>query len=133
MGANKLMYEAVYIFNTAIAEEQVNEKLDRFHALISGDNGGEVTATDHWGRRQLAYPIRKQSAGYYVVSQFNAPAVALPEFERLLKLDEDLLRYMIVLNNGEPTSPMSIQTRADRKRDDDDEDDDGMPSIGEDE
>ncbi len=123
------MYEAVYIFKTEIAEEQINEKLERYHALITGENGGEVTATDHWGRRQLAYPIRKQSAGYYVVSQFEAPAVALPEFERLLKLDEDLLRYMVVLNWGEPTAAMSIQTRADRKTDDDDEDDDGMPMI----
>jgi small subunit ribosomal protein S6 len=124
------LYEVVYIFKTEIAEEQINEKLERYNALLTGENGGEITATDHWGRRQLAYPIRKQSAGYYVVSQFEAPAVALPEFERLLKLDEDLLRYMVVLNWGEPTAAMSIQTRADRKRDDDDEDDDGMPVIG---
>ena len=125
------MYEAVYIFNTSVPEDQINEKLERYNALLTGANGGEITATDHWGRRQLAYPIRKQSAGYYVVSQFTAPGTALPEFERLLKLDEDLLRYLIVLNEGEPTSPMSIQTRADRKRDDDDEDDDGMPIMGE--
>ncbi len=123
------MYEVVYIFKTELAEEQINEKLERYNALITGDNGGEITATDHWGRRQLAYPINKQPAGYYVVSQFEAPAVALPEFERLLKLDDDLLRYMVVINWGEPTAPMSIQTRADRKTDDDDEDDDGMPMI----
>jgi small subunit ribosomal protein S6 len=126
------MYEVVYIFNTAVAEEQINEKLERYNALITGENGGQVTATDHWGRRQLAYPIKKQSAGYYVVSQFEAPAAALPEFERLLKLDEELLRYLVVLNWGEPTQPMSIQTRADRKRDDDDEDEDGMPIGDED-
>ena len=127
------MYEVVYIFNTAVAEEQINEKLERYNALLTGENGGEITATDHWGRRQLAYPINKQSAGYYVVSQFEAPAVALPEFERLLKLDDELLRYLVVLNWGEPTASMSIQTRADRKRDDDDEDDDGMPSLNNDE
>ena len=126
------MYEVVYIFNTAVAEDQITEKLDRYNAMITGDNGGQVTATDVWGRRQLAYPIKKQNAGYYVVSQFEAPATALPEFERLLKLDEDLLRYLVVLNWGEPTAPMSIQTRADRKRDDDDEDDDGMPIGDED-
>ncbi len=127
------MYEAVYIFNTSVAEEQINEKLERYNSMLTGEYGGEITATDHWGRRQLAYPIKKQSAGYYVVTQFEAPATTLPEFERLLKLDEDLLRYMVVLNEGEPTAMMSIQTRADRKRDDDDEDDDGMPSLGDDE
>ena len=56
-------YEAVYIFDTQVPEDRINEKLDRFHALITGAGTGEVTATDHWGRRQLAYPIRKSSAG----------------------------------------------------------------------
>ena len=120
-------YEAVYIFDTQVPEDRINEKLDRFHALITGAGTGEVTATDHWGRRQLAYPIRKSSAGYYVVAQFKAEATALPEFERLLKLDEELLRYLVVSHEGEPTAPMSIATKADRRRDDDDEDDDDGP------
>lgn len=120
-------YEAVYIFDTQVPEDRINEKLDRFHALVTGAHGGEVTATDHWGRRQLAYPIRKSTAGYYVVSQFTAEPGALPEFERLLKLDEDLLRYLVVSHEGEPTAPMSIAVKADRKRDDDDEDDDDGP------
>jgi small subunit ribosomal protein S6 len=110
-------YEIVYIFDTQVPEERIQEKLDRYHAQL----GGEITALDHWGRRQLAFPIRKRTAGHYVVAQFNATAEALPEFERLLKLDEELLRFLIVLHEGEPTSPMSIATRQ-PKRDDEDED-----------
>ena len=113
-------YEIVYIFDSQVPEERIQEKLDRFHAQI----GGEITAVGHWGRRQLAFPIPKRMAGHYVVAQFNAAAEALPEFERLLKLDEELLRYLIVLHEGEPTAPMSIATRQ-AKRDDDDEEDDG--------
>lgn len=116
-------YETVYIFHTQVGEDQVNEKLERYHALLT-QGGAEVTAIDHWGRRQLTYGIRKQMAGYYVVAQFRSGAEALPEYERLLKLDEDLLRYLVVLHEGEPTAPMSIATRAPREDDEDGEEDD---------
>jgi small subunit ribosomal protein S6 len=114
-------YETVYIFDTQVPEDQVNEKLDRFHALLT-EGGAEVTAVDHWGRRQLMYPIRKQPAGYYVVAQFKADVGVLPEYERRMKLDDELLRYLVVLHEGEPTAPMSIATRSPR---DDDDDEDG--------
>ncbi|CAN5742247.1 30S ribosomal protein S6 [soil metagenome] len=115
-------YEAVYIFDTQLAEEQINEKLERYHGLLT-KAGAEVTAIEHWGRRQLTYPIRKQMAGYYVVAQFKSGTDQLPEYERLLKLDEEMLRYLIVLHEGEPTAPMSIATRAPREDDDDGEED----------
>jgi small subunit ribosomal protein S6 len=125
-------YEVVYIFDTQVSEDKINEKLERYHGLLTGAQGGEITATDHWGRRQFAYPLRKATSGYYVVTQFQASAEALPEFERLLKLDDELLRYLLVLHEGEPTAPMSIQTRADRKRDEDDEDEDApVPAAAE--
>jgi small subunit ribosomal protein S6 len=112
-------YEVVYIFDTGVAEDRIQEKLTRFHELLHG----EVTATDNWGRRQLAFPIKKKNAGTYVIVQFNAPQDALPEFERLLKLDDDLLRYLIVSHNGEPTAPMSIATREPRRDEDGEEGD----------
>jgi len=113
-------YEVVYIFDSALGEDQINEKLDRYHGLITGP-GGEITATEHWGRRQMAYAINKKNNGYYVVVQFNSAVEALPEFERLLKLDEELLRYLVVTHAGEPTSPMSIATREPRREDEDED------------
>ena len=117
-------YEAVYIFDSALEESAVNEKLDRFHALVAGkgEEAGEVTAVDHWGRRQLAYPIEDAENGYYVVTHFKTAADKLPEFERLLKLDEGLLRYLIVVNeDGLSTSPAPIVE--DKGEDDEDSDD----------
>lgn len=114
-------YEVVYIFDSALAESAIGEKLDRFHALVAGDGRGEVTAVDHWGKRQLAYPIRKKPNGYFVVAQFRTAAESLPEFERALKLDEEVLRYLVVLNEGEPTAPMSVATREPRARDEEEE------------
>jgi small subunit ribosomal protein S6 len=119
------LYEAVYIFDAALDEVAINQKLERYHELVTGSDG-EVVAVDHWGNRQLAYPIDKKKSGYYVVAQFNADPTALPEFERNLKLEDTLLRYLVVLNEGEPTTGLSILAPRPfvPERDDDDDDDD---------
>lgn len=97
-------YEIVYVLDSALEREAVDEKLDSFHAVL----GGEITAVDHWGVRQLAYPIRKSKTAYYVIVQVTTSPEALPEFERLLRLDEETMRYLIVLNEGQPTSGASV-------------------------
>jgi small subunit ribosomal protein S6 len=132
------LYEVVYILDPALDEGAANAKLEKFHELATA-KGGEVSAVDHWGSRQLAYPINKQKNGYYVVAQFTAASDALPEFERLLKLDEEVMRYLLVLNEGEPTSGQSILAEVRRpasdeepdeeEEDEEDEDDDSPPQF----
>jgi small subunit ribosomal protein S6 len=120
------LYETVYIFDATLDEDGVNKKLEKFHPLVLG-KAGEVFAVDHWGARQMAYPIDKQNTGYYVVAQVQAEVDGLPEFERALRLDTELLRYLIVLNEGEPTTGHSLLGAAPpshANRDDDDDDDD---------
>lgn len=112
-------YEIVYIFDPALEEAAVDGKLEDHHALVT--EGGEVTAVDHWGARQLAYPIEKKTSGYYVVAQFRADPGVLPELERRLKLDDTLMRYLLVLHEGEPTAPVSVGTGDGRPRGEDDE------------
>ena len=102
-------YEIVYIFRSSLASEEIDGKLERFHALLT-EQTGQISAVEHWGKRQLAYPIGKERNGHYVVAQFEVEPASLPEFERLLKLDEDLLRYLIVLSEGELPLPPSMRT-----------------------
>jgi len=120
------LYEVVYILDPALEEGAVDTKLESFHALATS-KGGEVAAVDHWGPRQLAYPVKKQRNGYYVVAQFTAAVEALPEYERLLKLDDEVMRYLLVINEGEPTNGQSlveeVPERAKRDPDDDEGDD----------
>ena len=117
-------YEVVYIFDASLDEDAIDEKLDRYHDVVTGD-GGEVSAVDHWGSRQLAYPIDGSNTGYYVVAQFEAEPDALPEFERQLKLEDDLMRYLLVVHEGEPIGGESILApRPPSERDDDEEEDD---------
>ncbi|MGD2067811.1 MAG: 30S ribosomal protein S6 [Gemmatimonadota bacterium] len=133
------LYEVVYIIDPALGEDEVDTKLDKLHELATGE-GGEVRAVDHWGNRQLAYPIRGENTGYYVVSQFTADPAALAEFERLVKLDDAVLRYLLVLNEGEPTSGHSILAEAppggeaveeedEDDEEDEEEDDDSPPEF----
>jgi small subunit ribosomal protein S6 len=99
-------YEVVYIFDSAIEETAINERLARFHSLIQ-QPGVELPQVSHWGKRTLAYPIKKHETGYYVIAKFDAEATALPEFERAIKLDEGVLRFLVVVNEGAQPVPVS--------------------------
>jgi small subunit ribosomal protein S6 len=110
-------YEAVYIFDSALEEPAITEKLTRFHALIP-QSGGEAIKLNHWGKRTLAYPIKKRETGYYVVANFEAAPSQLPEFERAIKLDEGVLRHLVVVNEHDYTP---VRDAADRSAEEDDE------------
>jgi small subunit ribosomal protein S6 len=99
-------YEVVYIFDSALEEPAINERLARFHALIQ-QQGAEPPQVSHWGKRTLAYPIRKHETGYYVVAKFETEGSLLPEFERAIKLDEGVLRFLVVVNEGAQPVPVS--------------------------
>jgi len=121
------LYEVVYIFDPALEESAIEAKIEKFNGLL----GGTVHETDVWGVRQLAYPIQKQNQGFYVVVQAEADPESLPEFERLVKLDDDVMRYLVVINEGEPTTGQSLVKERpeglgepEEAEDDDDEDDD---------
>jgi len=96
-------YEVVYIFDSALEDEAINQKLDQLHAMIKVE-GVDAPALNHWGRRTLAYPIKKSTTGYYVVANFETAPKLLPEFERTLRLDESVLRYLLVLNDNPPST-----------------------------
>ena len=110
-------YEAVYIFDSALEEAAITEKLNRFHALIQ-QPGEDTIKVNHWGKRTLAYPIKKRETGYYVVANFEAQAAKLPEFERAIKLDDGVLRFLVVVNEHDYTPSRDL---TDRKMEEDDE------------
>src|SRR3712207_6028250 len=95
-------YEAVYIFDSTLEDAAIQDKLTRHHGLLGAE--GEISL-DRWGRRQLAYPIGPRENGYYIVARFSAEPAALPEFERALKLDEGVIRYLIPLHEHDLGAP----------------------------
>ncbi|HLB76971.1 MAG TPA: 30S ribosomal protein S6 [Candidatus Dormibacteraeota bacterium] len=102
-------YEIVYIFDSSLDEEQVNAHLARFRALlVSPEKAEPITGTSHWGKRALAYPIKRRDMGYYAVVQFETDPKLLAEFERAVKLEESVVRYLLVLNEGEGPRPVTV-------------------------
>ena len=114
-------YEAVYIYDTALEDTAIAEKLDKVQTLLGLAEPAEV---EHWGRRALAYKIGRHENGYYIISRFTAEPKVLPEFERALKLDESVVRYLVTLYEHELGAPkLSEEEMALRRRSDDDDDD----------
>lgn len=105
-------YEVVYIFDPALDEETINQKLTHFQSLVALPSGA-APQFNHWGKRTLSYPIRKRDTGYYVVANFDAEPKALPEFERAIKLDEGVIRHLVVLNDEPPTPAQVVPVKAD--------------------
>jgi small subunit ribosomal protein S6 len=117
-------YEAVYIFDSTLEDTAISDKLTRFHGLIG--NPGDL-AVEHWGRRQLAYPIGTRENGYYVVARYSADPKTLPEYERAMKLDEGVVRYLITLHEhelGAPPMTEEEQLAAARRREEEEEEED---------
>jgi len=115
-------YEAVYIFDSTLEDAAINEKIARFHALLQST---DEISIDHWGRRQLAYKIGPRDTGYYAIARFHSSPTTLPEYERAMKLDDGVVRYLITLFEHEVGAPPMTEeemARAARQDDDDDED-----------
>ena len=104
-------YEVVYIFDPSLDEETVKQKLAQFQSLVQVP--GNEPQFNHWGKRTLSYPIKRHDTGYYVVANFDAEPAALPEFERAIKLDEGVIRHLVVLNVEPPTPAQAIPAKAD--------------------
>lgn len=92
-------YELMVIFRPTLDVGAVAEETEKVATLIQS-NGGTVAQTKVWGRRKLAYAIDDQLEGSYVLYYFNLAPAALEPFEFNLKLDENVLRYMIVKSEG---------------------------------
>ena len=86
-------YEVMYIIRPDIEQEVVQATVDKFQGIIS--NGGEITKHDVMGKRRLAYEIKKFRDGVFVLVNFNATPEVIAELERLMKISDEVIRYLI--------------------------------------
>ena len=88
-------YEMVVILSPEIGDDVVGESLERLSQNIT-TRGGEVVEVNHWGRRRLAYPIKRHLEGNYVVSQIKLDPGQVPDLESNLRISEEVIRHLIV-------------------------------------
>jgi small subunit ribosomal protein S6 len=91
-------YELYLVIDAEAEEEAVSALIERLTQLIAGDGdaSGEVIKVESRGKRRLAYAINKKSEGQDILLTFQAPPTLLPGIERILKLDEQVLRHLLV-------------------------------------
>ena len=98
----KNFYESMFIVDVTGGEDAVKASVEKFVGLINA-NSETVYEVNEWGKRRLAYPINDKPEGYYVVVTFKAQPNFPAEFERLCKIDENILRSMVIRLELEPT------------------------------
>lgn len=89
-------YELMLAINPQLEEEELDSLINKFKKLIKREKG-EVTKVDKWGKRKLAYEIKDFQEAYYVVLNFNVDEKNISELERVIKLEEKIIRYLLVL------------------------------------
>ena len=107
-------YENVFITRQDISTTQVEELIETFTKVIE-DNHGTILKTENWGLRTLAYRIKKNRKGHYVMFNIDAPGVAIHEMERQMRISEDVIRYLTIkLDEFEegPSAMMSSHAHA---------------------
>ena len=88
-------YETIYIVNPTLDDDSLKEAIDKFSDLIKKLKGS-IVKVNEWGKRKLAYEIKRFDKGYYVVLDFCALPKMVTELERNLKLDDRILKYITV-------------------------------------
>lgn len=87
-------YEAIFIIDPQIGEESIKALVEKFKNLL--ETSGELEKIDEWGKRKLAYEVADQKEGYYVLANFSAEPTFPHELERIFKITDGILKYMII-------------------------------------
>jgi len=90
-------YELMYILMPNLEENDLKAESGSLQKILT-DNGAKITGINEWGIRDLAYEIKKQKKGYYVVVNFQSEPVACQEFTRIVRLDPKVIRFLITAN-----------------------------------
>lgn len=88
-------YELVVVFDPSLEEEAVDKELSKITSLLEKEKC-EVSNVDKWGIRKLAYPIKKQESGYYIIVYFNGKSGVISELDRINKINDKILRHLVV-------------------------------------
>ena len=89
-------YELMYILMPTLSEEELEKENEKLQKLLT-DNGAQITGVNKWGRRDLAYEIKKQTKGYYVVVELNAEGAIVDQATKVRLLDEKVMRFLFTV------------------------------------
>lgn len=107
------LYEHIFMARQDVTPQQVETMVDLYKGVIE-QNGGTVEKTEMWGVKSLAYRIKKNRKAHFTMFNLNAPAPALAEMERQMRINEDILRFMTIKVEELETEPSVMMQKRDR-------------------
>jgi len=109
------LYEHVFLVRQDMSTQQVDALVEQYKGVITVQ-GGTVGRVENWGLRPLSYRMRKNRRAYYTLMNIDAPAPAIAELERQLRINEDILRFLTLRVDAHEEGPSAMLAR--RERDD---------------
>ena len=117
-GNDMQLYECVFIIRQDLSSSQVETITNEFCAIIT-DNKGSVVKQEYWGLKTMAYKIKKNRKGHYIMLNFEADAATVAEFDRRMGLHEDILRVLIIaIDAVDPEPSIMMQNKIERSSSD---------------
>ncbi len=107
------LYEHVFLARQDVSSQQVEALVEQFKGVLEG-NGGSVGRTESWGLKSLSYRINKNRKAHYTLMDIDAPAAAVQEMERQMRINEDVLRYMTIRVDAHEEGPSIMLQKRDR-------------------
>jgi small subunit ribosomal protein S6 len=104
---NNRVYESAILINAALEDETIKSLIEKVRETITS-NGGEILEVEDWGRKRLAYQVKKSKIGYYSIFRFNSLPDLIPKLERFYQLDESILRYLTITLSKEALEQIEI-------------------------
>ncbi|MBN1480471.1 30S ribosomal protein S6 [candidate division KSB1 bacterium] len=117
-------YETIVVIDSLLKADEIDSIINKYERFISA-NGGQIESIERWGKKRLAYEIKKRQYGYYILIRFDGPPTMIKTLEREYRLNESLLRYKTLLlqkneirmlsetDKDEQTKETAIETPAD--------------------
>ncbi|CUW44027.1 30S ribosomal protein S6 [Brucella vulpis] len=115
------LYEHVLLARQDISQQQVDALVEQFKVVLEA-NGGKFSKVENWGLRPLTYRIKKNRKAYYTLVNIDAPAAAVAEMERQMRINEDVLRFLTVRVEEHEEGQSAMLTRRDDRRERDGDD-----------
>ena len=107
------LYEHIYLARQDVSPQQVEELTNALTEVLT-QGGGKVTKNEYWGLKSLSYRIKKNRKAHYVLMDIDAPAPAVHEVERQMRINEDVLRYMTIAVEKHEEGPSAMMQKRDR-------------------
>ena len=101
-------YESIFIVHPEVVGDDQTAIIDKYKTILS-DQGADVLKVENWGTRTLAYQVKKQSKGCYVLVIFDAEPTVISEFERRMRIDEKVIKFQTIILEGGYEAPPVVE------------------------